>query len=299
VVIGLMRILAICCLLFLAVGGTASATDGECRDYENPEVRAVVELVEDAVSLVEKEGEAAFKDFSARGSRWFNGDTYIFVHSMDGRLLSNGPFSEMVGKDMLLFRDVTGKPVVRFAIDAVSRYGAESGWVHYLWPQPGTMEPVWKSSYVHKAVAPDGREYFVGAGLYDVPMEKCFVVQMVDEAAYLLEHEGQEVFPYFRSRTGPFLWGETYIFVVGYDGIQYVAPGHRDREGKSIRGRKDIDGSVVLDRMCALLDAQGSGWVHYTWPKPGLILGIGKDSYIRKVVVDGKSYIVGSGIYSE
>jgi hypothetical protein len=49
------------------------------QPYQHEETRALVALVNDAAELVRTKGEAAFSDFRVSGSRWRQGETYVFV----------------------------------------------------------------------------------------------------------------------------------------------------------------------------------------------------------------------------
>jgi cytochrome c len=40
------------------------------------------------------------------------------------------------------------------------------GWVDYMWPKPGDIEPSRKTTYIRKTVI-DGKMVVVGAGLYE------------------------------------------------------------------------------------------------------------------------------------
>lgn len=270
-----------------------------CDQYENPEVRAVVQLVHDAVKLIEKDGKSAFKQFSKKGSKWFKNDVYVYVHSLDGTLVANGAFPELLGSNMIDFRDLTKKLVVRQSIDQVTRYGRESGWVHYLWPVPGQVEPSWKSSYVHLTVGPDGKKYFVGAGLYNAPVEQCFVKSMVNDAALLIERQGAKAFPYIRSRSGPFLWQDTYVFVIDSEGVSLVNPPRPEHEGQNLSKKRDKNGVGIINVLQEAVRDNGFGWAEYQWPKPGLIPASTKRTYARKVRHGGMEYLVGCGLYSE
>lgn len=273
------------------------ASGPQCEEYKNPNVRKVVQLVHEAVALVGKEGKSAFKEFSEKGSKWFKGDVYIYVHAMSGTLVANGAFPSLVGSNMVDFRDLTKKLVVRQSIDQVTKYGRDSGWIHYLWPVPGQVNPSWKSSFVHLAKGPDGEKYYVGAGLYNAPMEACFVVNMVNDASMLIEREGAKAFPYIRSRSGPFLWKDTYVFVLSHEGTTLVNPAQPKLEGQDSSKLRDSNGVMIVEAMKDVASKTGAGWVQYQWPKPGMVPASKKHTYVRRVRSGGKEYIVGCGLY--
>lgn len=292
-----IRFFSLVLIVSLMASLTAFASEIDCEQYKNPKTRQAVELVYEAADLLKTKGKSAFKEFSTKGSRWFNGDRYIFVHAMDGKLLCNGAFPSMVGSNMIDFRGVAGKPIVRFMIDEVTLYGRDNGWVHYLWPKPGEIEPSWKSTFVHLVKGPDGQRYIVGMGLYEVPMERCFAVEQVEEAAWYVERRGAKVFDLFHSKDGPFLWKNSYVFIIGMDGIGYVNPINRSLEGKDVKDLMDERGFKFVQKMQEVLREKEAGWVEYMWPKPGFIAAYKKHTYTKLVRSGGKEYMIGCGIY--
>lgn len=280
----------------LLVSPVAVASEIACDGYTDPRTRQAVKFVHEAADLVQAKGKLAFKELSIKGGRWFKGDMYIFVHGMDGKLLVNGAFPGMVGSNMIDFRDVAGKYIVRQMIDEVRRYGRDNGWVHYLWPPPGEVEPAWKSSFVHFAKGPDGQGYIVGTGMYDIPMERCFAMEQVDEAAMLIEKRGERAFHEISARTGPFLWKESYVFVLGMDGVELVNGVFPELVGTNVMDLKDAKGTAMVREMFQVAKA-GGGWVEYLWPKPGYVADSIKYTYVKLVRSGGKQYIVACGIY--
>jgi methyl-accepting chemotaxis protein len=66
-------------------------------------------------------------------------------------------------------------------------------------------------------------------------------------------------------------------------------------EGKRMAGTLDPDGKALFDEMVAVANRDGSGLVHYRWPKPGSDAPVEKVSYVELFKPWG--WIVGSGIY--
>ncbi|MDP9689928.1 UNVERIFIED_ORG: methyl-accepting chemotaxis protein [Pseudomonas mohnii] len=66
-------------------------------------------------------------------------------------------------------------------------------------------------------------------------------------------------------------------------------------EGKHMAGTLDPDGKALFDEMVAVANRDGSGLVHYRWPKPGSDAPVEKVSYVELFKPWG--WIVGSGIY--
>jgi signal transduction histidine kinase len=147
------------------------------------------------------------------------------------------------------------------------------------------------------ATSPSGQEYIVGSGIYNMEMERKFAVDLVNEAADLIEKKGEEAFPTLRDITSNFIFSNTYIFVDSEDGVELVNPAFPKNEGQNIMDIKDIRGKFPVREYISIAMTRGSGWSGYMWPKPKTTEPAKKLTYVKKVVKDKKVYIVGCGIY--
>ncbi|HET9793453.1 MAG TPA: cache domain-containing protein [Thermoanaerobaculia bacterium] len=120
-------------------------------------------LVDRAAALVVDRGEKAFPEFRVRGSRWFNGFSYVFVDDMSMVSLVNGPRPQLEGRNVMDLKDASGRAFHREWTKILET--ADSAWVSYLWPRPGHVRPSRKWTYIRKVTA-DGRTLVVGAGVY-------------------------------------------------------------------------------------------------------------------------------------
>lgn len=265
--------------------------------YEHEETRQLVALVKDASDLVRTKGESAFAGFRESGSRWRQGETYVFVLDLDGNMLVH-PDPAMEGKNELGLKDINGKPIIRGLIDAATRSADKpEGWYHYEWPVPGEILPRWKSSYVRLVVAPSGKRYVLGSGVYNDRMERAFVVDAVKDAVGLIERNGKAAFALFHDPTGPFMAKDAYVFVFDTDGIELVNPAFRNLEGRNLLDLKDTHGKQLVREMLAVAQTRGSGWVGYMWPKPGESVSTEKSAYVSKAKLDDTWVLVGCGVY--
>lgn len=139
--------------------------------YEHQQTKDVVQLVYDAVNEIELKGVDAFAQFRVKGSKWFQGETYIFVWGIDGMRYVYPPDPSGEGKNMSDLKDINDEPIGQEFIET-ARQG--EGWVFYMWTKPGETEPEQKTTFIKKAVDADGKEYLVGCGLYGMPQEKVF-----------------------------------------------------------------------------------------------------------------------------
>jgi methyl-accepting chemotaxis protein len=101
------------------------------------------------VDLLMAEGkQAAFKEFLSPASRHSFLNTFIWVTDERGRALVDPAFPEKEGRDLTLFQDAIGRPVMKEIIDKLRK--TDEVWVQYLWPRPGAIGPSRKLAYVRK-----------------------------------------------------------------------------------------------------------------------------------------------------
>jgi len=125
--------------------------------YLYEDTRQLVNLVESAARLIEKQGTGAFRQFAVPNSRWLNDSYYLFVYDADAVCLFHPGNPEMVGKSLINFRDMNGKPVGQWVRNLGQRPEPNaSRWIFYLWEPRSDLTPTWKLAYVRKAVGPDG-----------------------------------------------------------------------------------------------------------------------------------------------
>ena len=265
--------------------------------YQYEDTRELVALVKDASEQVANKGEAAFNDFRASGTRWRQGEKYVFVLDPQGNMLVH-PDLAMEGKNQLELKDVNAKPIIRGLIDAATASPTKAqGWYHYEWPIPGGILPRWKSSYVQLVKAPSGKSYIVGSGLYNDRMERAFVEDMVDNAVALIETKGQSAFQRFHDPQGPFFAKDAYIFVYDMNGVNLALPAFPNLEGRNLLDLKDTNGKPAIQEMLKVVQTSGSGWVDYMWPKPGESISTQKSSYVTKAKMGDKWVMLGAGVY--
>ncbi|MCW4022969.1 MAG: cache domain-containing protein [archaeon] len=130
---------------------------------ENME-KSTKQLVTEAVALIEEKGESAFPDFREQGSKWLEGDEYIFVWQTDGIRRVYPPDVTGEGQNMTLLTDFNGKPIGQIFIDVALSNDGE-GWIDYQWPKPNETEPSSKKTFIKLAVYED-QKYLVGSGFY-------------------------------------------------------------------------------------------------------------------------------------
>ena len=297
--LGLGALLAVVAVTILMVWGRSNPDLHKPLPYLYEDTKQLVFLVEEAARLVEKRGPEAFPEFSVQGSRWLDDSHYLFVYDINGVCLFHPAIPELVGRNLLDFKDMNGKPVGRWINEIGHRPERDaSGWVFYLWKAPTNMTPTWKNSYVRKAVGPQGKVYLVGCGLHHFKIETTFVRQCVDRAVRLLKDQGKEVaFARFRDLSSRFFFCDTYIYVFNTEGQCLVDPAFPHLERRDLTKAKDAVGHQVVKEMLHRLQNRDTAWVQYMLPKPGATMPSRKLAYLRKVKVNGETLIVGADFF--
>lgn len=175
----------------------------------------VKSLVLEAANAIMSEGDSAFLEFRQENSKWFQGETYVFVWRTDGFRVVYPPDLSGEGQNMSSLIDFNGKPIGRLFIDiAVSQNG--EGWIEYSWPKPGETTPLSKETFI-KGVSLGNQSYLVGSGLYVESFADAFVVPLqyfaivieglIAATGFLLAVKKKRIFGY-----GIFLTFAIYVF---------------------------------------------------------------------------------------
>ena len=110
-------------------------------------------------AIGEKEAQQAA--LAELGTLRYGGQEYFWVNDMTPRMVMHPVKADLVGKDLTGIADPNGKHLFVEFVETVKRDGA--GFVGYMWPKPGSENPVAKISYV-KGFAPWG--WVIGSGIY-------------------------------------------------------------------------------------------------------------------------------------
>ncbi len=128
-----------------------------------PEKAFVKEAVDDAVALLQENGENAMDAMRARASEFIFLDSYVFIKNMQGIELLNPAFPELEGTNVMGLTDPDGRHHVQEEIELLQT--RDEIWMEYLWPKPGTKTPVTKIAYLRKTVV-NGDTLIVAAGFH-------------------------------------------------------------------------------------------------------------------------------------
>lgn len=264
--------------------------------YAYESTRSLVALVEDAADLMAAKGQTAFAAFSAPGSRWFEGERYLFVYAPDGTCVFHAATPELVGRNLMALRDMHGKPMIQMITDIAKQPGKDaSGWVFYLWTTDQQLLPQWKSAYIRKVVTPDGKTYLLGSGSGEIRIEKAFVKTRIKEASDLLATKGKDAaLRQIADPASDFNFLDSFIFVMDERGHALFDPGFPNLTGRDWSQFRDLVGVYVIQELLRRLKDSDRAWVQYLWQKPGEAIPVRKLIYARKIVVGGETLVVGS-----
>ena len=130
--------------------------------------------------------------------------------------------------------------------------------------------------------------------------KKEMVKNLVNEAADLIRTKGQDGIDIITDEKGKFNKGDIYIFVTsGETGADLVNPAFRVIEGLPVENYPDSDTRAAQMTIVNAVKDLDTAWVEYLWPKPGQTKTSRKVAYLRKVMINGKTRIVGAGFYPE
>ena len=127
------------------------------------EPQFIVDIVDSAVELIEKEGEAAFDAFRSISSQYNLADSFIFVISMDGTAIVDPAYPTIKGRDLLDYTDAVGEYIVRDMIEALKTN--DSARVMFMQRKGNEPKPSRKLAYVRRVEMED-ETIIVGSSLF-------------------------------------------------------------------------------------------------------------------------------------
>ncbi len=221
-----------------------------------------------------------------RNSAWRRGDLFIFILAEDGTIYSFGDEKDRVWTSLSDFKDVMGNSLLKQLLRTDNDHGAS------LVINNSTM-------HVHvKKVTKDGKKYLVGCGFYPESPEY-IVVDLVHRAVNLIKDLGLETAGNLISNPhGLLVKGDSYVFVIGEDGLIYAQGSDRARIGVNVFSVADV--SHPLANKTIFRNFFQSN-VREGWLPPLTFSGAVNKIYAAKYVdpKTKKTYLVGSVYYPE
>ena len=129
------------------------------------------------------------------------------------------------------------------------------------------------------------------------------IISKVQEAASVLAKSAEAkpagaALKQFDQKQGPWVWKDTYIFVVDCgQSIIAAHPMNPELIGKDALSLLDTKGHPFFWQVCDALKKPSGIWLQYWWPKPGQKEGSRKISYALRA--GNTQYVVGAGIYDD
>ena len=121
------------------------------------------------------------------------------------------------------------------------------------------------------------------------------------EAAKMINEKGLDAaVAELNKKDGKFVWKDSYVFLVEFDGKVLAHPMSPALIGKNVNDMKDksedpAKAKLLFKEFSELAKSKGEGWVGYMWSNPGDPKPRKKISYIFRV--PGKDVYAGAGIW--
>ena len=122
---------------------------------------------------------------------------------------------------------------------------------------------------------------------------------LVNNAAALIDSKGKAAFTEFGKPGSKWRNRDTYVFVADLKGTTLFHGAFPALQGDNRRSVKDSNGKLFVVEFENVVQSHGSGWVDYTFPKPGQSKPSQKWSYVKAVIIDGIPRYVGTGFYPQ
>lgn len=143
----------------VAVATAAMLIAGSALAAERGTPEEAKALVERAAAHLQAVGtDKAFADFNDQNGAFVDRDLFVFVYSLDGKVVVGGTVPALLGRSALAFKDIDGK---EFGKEIMAAAAAGGGWTEYRMSNPATKKPEPKKTYAVKA-----GDYVVAAGAY-------------------------------------------------------------------------------------------------------------------------------------
>lgn len=259
-----------------------------------PQNIAVADFVHQASAAIQEQGEAVFESMNREGP-WCDHTTgrYIFVYDEQLVTVVNAGFPEMRGRQV-----GAQDPRKFYACNQLLLGNRSELWAHADWTDAATGERGCKTALLRLVTAPSGARYIVGSGALNLPMERCFIEQLVDSAAAEYQAQGTNAFQVFSRKDSPFRFRDVYVFVDTPEGVEIFNPAFPEVVGQNLSGLRDeVDGRFIVREYIEKALQDGAGWTAYHWPRPGETKASEKETYTCRTSYDGQVAVVGAGLY--
>ncbi len=265
-------------------------------------------FVQCAAAHVEAVGwEQAAQDFET--SAWMDGDVYLFAGTLQGEIFFVAGSGLSAGSNLWDLQDSEGVWSTRELVRIASDFG--EGFAYYRFTSRETVQDEPKLSYI-MTLERDGEPAGLGAGYHprdthgscspevvraSLVYNERDVERFVACAAHHLQQQGLQALHDFSSDPR---WnsGPTYLFLGDLVTLYQIAnAGQPDLVGTYGGDLVDSDGVSIGLEIERVLGTHDDGYVYYTFRNPATDEASHKASYVRRVLLDGHPYVLGTGLY--
>jgi len=150
-----MKKLAVFLGVFAIIWGAGWAQAGDSATKDE-----AVAMVKKAIETIKTDGnEKAFEAISDPKGKFVDRDLYVVVYDLNGKCLAHGQKKSMVGKELIDFKDVDGKPYMQERVELMKKQ--PTAWQEYKFMNPLTHKVEPKEMYIERV-----GDLIVGAGVY-------------------------------------------------------------------------------------------------------------------------------------
>jgi cytochrome c len=150
-----MKKLAVCLGVLAMLWGAAWAGAADVGTKDE-----AVAMVKKAIEYIKANGnDKAFAEIGNPKGQFVDRDLYVVVYDMNGKCLAHGQKKSIVGKELIDFKDVDGKPYMRERVDIMKKQ--PTAWQEYKFMNPLTKKVEPKEMYIERSC-----DLIVGAGVY-------------------------------------------------------------------------------------------------------------------------------------
>jgi cytochrome c len=119
-----------------------------------------VAMVKKAIEYIKANGnEKSFEEISNPQGKFVDRDLYVVVYDMTAKCLAHGQKANMVGKELIDFKDTDGKEYMKERVELMKKQ--PSAWQDYKFMNPVSKEIEPKSMYIERF-----GDLIVGCGIY-------------------------------------------------------------------------------------------------------------------------------------
>ncbi|MCF7791082.1 MAG: cache domain-containing protein [Victivallales bacterium] len=241
------------------------------------------------IYLLEKDGTDALDKIRKIDTDDNNfGGVYV-IDPETGKILVHPDLKPKEGKNVLKTSSINGKVLAKDAIEKWQKRRSQGWWDDLI----DVFEIKHMSFYTDIAVTDSGKTYVVAISKNDLNLQRLFVVKVVHKACDIIKKYGpEEAYKVFDRKDSVFKHKHSYIYVYSDSGVCLYNPNYPELEGKNAA---KID--PATEKMVEVAKKKSSGWLECKAKVPGKKDEQKKEIYFQSVFADGKTYIVGSGIY--